>query len=330
MDVGLLELARGGDSAAFAELVSPHRRELQLHCYRLLGSTQDAEDAVQETLVAAWQGLAGFEGRSSVRTWLYRVATNRCLDARRAAGRRAPVMSGGGFERPEPNQLTEVFWLEPYPDALLDDVPLEAPGPEAVVEAREATSLAFVAAVQTLPPRQRAVLILRDVLGYRAVEVATMLDATEESVTSALKRARATMGQRASRGAPPPVPGSAAEQQLVARFVDAFSRRDVSAMVELLTEDVLLSMPPMPFEYVGRDAAARFYEQVVFAPGNPVRFVHTRANGQPAIALYAAEPDGVWHSMGVLVLTCAGDQVCEVTRFEPGVLDAFGLPRTLS
>src|SRR4051812_47562008 len=228
----LVERARDGDADAFAGLVEPHRRELQVHCYRILGSVQDAEDALQETLLSAWQGFGGFEGRASVRTWLYRVATNRCLDALRSQGRKPPevAMTVRGMEPPEPSRHNEVFWLQPYPDALLDDLTDRAPGPEATVESREATSLAFVAALQLLPARQRAVLILRDVLGYRAREVASMLDVTEESVTSALKRARATisdhLGSRRDHTAPPP-PDSPEEARLVQRFVDALGRGDV-------------------------------------------------------------------------------------------------------
>src|SRR5215472_499829 len=192
MSAELTERARRGDAEAFAELVAPHRRELQLHCYRILGSVQDAEDALQESLLAAWQAFHGFEGQSSLRTWLYRIATNKSLDALRAAVRRPTVTAKpAGIEPPEPTRLGEVAWLQPYPDVLLDDVPDAAPGPDAVVEWREATSLAFVTALQLLPPKQRAVLILRDVLGFRASEVAVMLNATQESVTSALKRARA-------------------------------------------------------------------------------------------------------------------------------------------
>ena len=195
--VELIERARVGDGDAFDELTAPYRRELQVHCYRMLGSFQDAEDVLQETLLAAWQGLGGFEGRASLRTWLYRIATNRCLNARRSAGRRpAKEWDIPGVEPPEPTRLGEVVWLEPYPDALLDgafDVP---PGPEARYEQTESISLAFVTALQILPPRQVAVLVLRDVLGFRASEVADMLDATVESVNSALKRARASLQLR--------------------------------------------------------------------------------------------------------------------------------------
>src|SRR6266508_1020055 len=200
----LLQRAREGDRDAFAALVEPYRRELQVHCYRMLGSLQDAEDALQEVLLAAWVGLEGFEGRLSVCTWLYRIATNRCLNvlwssARRLVGAAAPL----AVAPPEPSRLGEVPWLQPYPDLLLDGLPDRAPGPEARYESREAISLAFVTAVQLLPPNQRAVLLLRDVLGYRAREVAELLGLTEDAVTSALKRARAAMAAGHSPDLPP-------------------------------------------------------------------------------------------------------------------------------
>ena len=200
MSTDLIDRARVGDEQAFGELVRPFRRELQVHCYRILGSAFDAEDALQETLIAAWQGLAGFEGRSSLRVWLFRIATRRCLNALRSASRR-PAMDWPppGVEPPEPTRLGEVAWLEPYPDVLLEGLPDAAPGPEARYEAREAISVAFVTALQLLPPRQRAALILRDVLGFRASEAAGMMDCTEESVTSALKRARTALQYRRER-----------------------------------------------------------------------------------------------------------------------------------
>src|SRR5215470_14554989 len=208
----LVGRARAGDGQAFGELVGPYRRELQVHCYRILGSTQDAEDALQETMLAAWQGLAGFAGRASVRSWLYQIATRRCLNALRSASRRPPMdWPPPGVELPEPTRLGEVMWLEPYPDVLLEGLADAAPGPEARYETSEAISVAFVTALQLLPPRQRAVLILRDVLGFRASEAAGMLDCTEESVTSALKRARAALQYRRAQSPDrePPPPGSA-------------------------------------------------------------------------------------------------------------------------
>jgi RNA polymerase sigma-70 factor (TIGR02960 family) len=224
--VDLLARAQAGDGDAFGQLVGPYLRELQVYCYRVLGSLQDAEDALQDTLLSAWQGLAGFQGRASVRTWLYRVATSRCLDALRSARRRPPTSAPpAGLDPPEPTRVGELLWLEPYPDVLLEGLADRAPGPEARYQAREAISLAFITALQLLPPRQRAALILRDVLGFPAREAARILDTSQESVTSALKRARAALerhqrsaGQRAS--APPP--NSAAERQLVDRLTRAF------------------------------------------------------------------------------------------------------------
>jgi RNA polymerase sigma-70 factor, ECF subfamily len=330
-DEALITRARAGDGDAFTELVDPYRGELQLHCYRILGSLQDAEDAVQETLLAAWLGFAGFEGRASVRTWLYRVATSRCLNLLRSASRR-PVTATLPVEPPEPTRLSEVTWLQPYPDLLLGVADAEH-GPEAQYESREAISLAFVTALQLLPPNQRAALILRDVLGFHASEVAGMVDATEESVTSALKRARATLRDQlgpAGQRQPAPEPDSQAEQRLVQRFADVFVNHDVDGVVALLTEDAWVKMPPMPFEYQGREAAYRFFSAIPVHPGD-CRFINTRANGQPAFAMYRRDPvTEIWHANGLLVLTLRGDLISEINRFEAGVLAAFGMPRTLA
>src|SRR4051794_9372510 len=223
MTAELLELARAGDREAFAALVEPHRAELQAHCYRMLGSLQDAEDAVQETLLAAWLGLAGFEGRASVRTWLYRVATNRCLNQLRSASRRPVPATPLPVAPPEPSRMNEAFWLQPYPDVLLDRLTDQAPGPEARYESREAISLAFVTALQVLPPNQRAVLLLRDALGYRAAEAADLLGLSEDAVNGALKRARAPLDANRPGGPAAPAPDSPEERALTERFVAAFS-----------------------------------------------------------------------------------------------------------
>jgi RNA polymerase sigma-70 factor (TIGR02960 family) len=330
MTAELISRARAGDGDAFRELTEPHRRELQVHCYRMLGSVADAEDALQDTLLAAWQGLGGFEGRASLRTWLYRIATNRCLNARRAAGRRpAREWDVPAVEPPEATRLAEVAWIEPYPDALLDGA-AGPPGPEARYEQAESISLAFVTALQVLPPRQLAVLILRDVLGFRAREVAGMLDTTVESVTSALKRARASLQHRqtADGREPPPAAGSPAEDAIVARFALAWESADIDALVALLTDDVFISMPPMPFEYQGRDVVARFCASL-FGSGRRFDLVPTRANGQPAFGAYLRPPAGIRHGTGVYVLTLAGARICAMTRFEASVLPWFGLPRSL-
>jgi RNA polymerase sigma-70 factor (ECF subfamily) len=331
MTSDLLIRARAGDGEAFRTLTEPHRRELQVHCYRMLGSYQDAEDALQDTMLSAWQGLRTFEGRSSIRTWLYRIATNRCLNALRSTHRlAAKEWDINEMEVPEPTRLGEILWLEPYPDILREGA-VDFAGPEAHYEQNEAISLAFVTALQLLPPRQRAVLILREVLGYHAAEVAEMLDSTTASVTSALKRARTTLQQRLpvrDDGLPPP-PDSAAERTLVAKFVRAFEAGDVDAVVELLTADVNLSMPPMPLEYEGRDVVARFYT-VMFGSGRRYRLVPTRSNGQPAFATYLrTSTGGICHGAGLLVVTIAGDRICAMTRFESSALTWFGLPRSL-
>jgi RNA polymerase sigma-70 factor (TIGR02960 family) len=325
--------ARTGDEEAFRQLVEPYRRELSLHCYRILGSVHDAEDALQETMLAAWQGLRGFEGRSSVRTWLYRIATSRSLNAVRSRGRRPPADSPmPEVDLPQPTRLTEALWLEPCPDDLLEGLADAAPGPDARYEAKEAVSLAFVTALQLLPARQRAVLILRDVMGFRAGEVAQILDSTEESVTSALKRARATLQRRLPRpegGQPAPAPHSAAERDLVERFTRAFEAGDVDRIVALLTADVRLAMPPMPFEWLGLELAGRFFSAIWISAGVRRRLVATRANGQPAFAVYAGDAhSGGYQALGLLVLTLAGGGVRAITRFDAAMLPRFGLPRT--
>jgi RNA polymerase sigma-70 factor (TIGR02960 family) len=328
----LLSRAGAGDGDAFRELTAPHLRELQVHCYRMLGSFQDAEDALQDTLLAAWRGLAGFEGRASLRTWLYRIATNRCLNARRSAGRRpAKGWNIPGVEPPEPTRLGEVVWLEPFPDALLDgaiDVPL---GPEARYEQTESISLAFVTALQVLPPRQLAVLILRDVLGFRAKEAADMLDSTVESINGALKRARVNLQRRWPMTAdrePPPPSNSPSEDKILAKFVSAYESADLDALVALLTDDVFISMPPMPFEYEGRDVVAGFCASI-FGAGRRFDLLPTRANRQPAFGAYLRADTGVSHQIGLFVLTLTGDRICAMTRFENTVLPWFGLPRSL-
>ena len=327
----LIDRARSGDEVAFSQLVGPYRIELQVHCYRILGSLHDAEDALQETLLAAWQGLHGFEQRASIRTWLYKVATSRCLLALRAARRRPQTAwPPPGLALPDASGHNDVTWLEPYPDELLAGLADTVPGPEARMEAAEAISLAFVIALQLLPPRQRAVLVLRDVLGFHASEVAEMLDSTLESVTSALKRARATVQQQSPATEPPPLPGSPAEQELVARLTAAYETGSVGDLVALLTEDVLLVMPPIPLVYEGRALVAQFLEAFVFAPGNNFRLVPVRANGQPAFGMYLHSPaDDVSYANGVMVFSLAGREISAMTRFEASVLPLFRLPARL-
>ena len=333
MTADLIGRVKAGDEDAFRQLVGPYQGELQVHCYRILGSAQDAQDALQETLLAAWRGLAQFEGRSSIRTWLYRVATNCCLKALRSASRRPPVdWPPPGQGTPEPNGAGEVLWLQPYPDMLLEGLADAAPGPEARYEAAEAISLAFVAALQALPPRQRAALILHDVLGFPASQVADILDSSEDAAASALKRARATMRDRfpSATAARPPRPDSPEERDLVERFTRAYQAGDVAAVVALLTEDVTVTMPPHPVEYHGRELVARFLAATGLRPGRRARLIPTRANGQPAFGLYVQDPQaGIFRAAGMLVLTLSGGQVCGMTGFDNSSLPQFGLPRTL-
>ena len=336
MTTTALARARAGDGEAFRELTDPHRRELQLHCYRILGSVHDAEDTLQETLLAAWRGLGQFEERASMRSWLYKIATNRCLNALRDAGRRpaAAASSPWSVPPPEPTRRAEPLWLEPYPDALLDDLPDAAPGPEARYETREAVALAFVAGLQRLPPRQRAVLVLRDVLGYPAAQAAGMLAVSEVSVNSALQRARATLAAQlpgpGRDGAP--APRSARERELTSRFADAFEAADAGRLVALLTEDAWLTMPPEPLEYQGHAAIAGFFQTRMARWGTRVpRLLPTRANNQPAFGYYPPGPGApVAHVQSLIVLTLAGGRICAITRFgDSSSLAGFGLPRTL-
>ena len=343
----LITRAQAGDHDAFRDLVQGHSHELQVHCYRILGSLQDAEDALQETLVSAWRNLGEFGQRSSLRTWLYQIATNRCLSMLRA-GRRRPRIAPALPEAtlPEPAGAGDAPpWLEPYPDVLLDHLVDQRPGPEARYETTEAISLAFITALQLLPPRQRAALVLRDVLGYHAAEVAQILDTTQESVQSALKRARATVDNHlagssstgsSSTGSsgtgsrrPARQPDTAAEHRLAARLTDALERADLDALIELLATDVRLSMPPVMLEYHGIESAQRVFAAVIFRPGHTYRVVPTRANGQPAFGLYMADPHAsVYRAYGLQVITTAGDHITVITCFNTNVMSRFGLPRT--
>jgi len=328
----VLDRARAGDDRAFGELTDPFMGELRLHCYRILGSVQDAEDVLQETLLAAWRGLSGFEERSSLRTWLYRIATNRCLNALRAGSRR-PAFAEPSWAA-EPTRRGEPLWLSPYPDTFLEDVPDLGVGPEARYEAQETIALAFVTAVQKLAPRQRAALLLRDVLGFRSAEVAEMLDVSEASVNSALQRARATMdrslpGRDRERA---PLPRSWKEREVAARFAEAFADGDVDGVVALLTDDAWFTMPPATLEYQGPAAIAAFLRSIAAWRGpRRYRLIPTRANGQPAYGFYVEEPSGsVFGGHGMIVLTLEGDRISAITRFvDNDTMRAFGLPETL-
>ena len=323
----VLERAQAGDGDAFQELVEPHRRELVVHCYRILGSLEDAEDVTQEALLAAWRGLANFDGRS-LRAWFYRIATNRCLNHLRDGSRRPEshllsmptTVSEGLVSSDEP------WWLEPFPDVLLDEV---VPGPEAIYDARESIGLSFVAALQGLPAQQRAVLVLRDVLGFSAAESAAVLGVTATSVNSALIRARAGFRPGRSRDEVR-LPTSAREVEVMERFVNAFQSGDVQQVVALLTEDAKLLMPPEPLECRGAYAIADFMQKMSFwGPG--LALVPTRVNSQAAFGYYRNDPKTpILRPGGLVVIDVAGDRVCTITRFgDRGFLARLGLPRTL-
>ena len=331
MSERLLSRAREGDGLAFRQLTDPFRREIQLHCYRILGSLQDAEDILQETLLAAWRGLDAFEGRASLRTWLYRIATNRCLNLLRSNARRPAKEVPPMPEPPPPTRRAEPLWLQPYPDILLEGLPDTAPGPAARYETKEATALAFVAGLQRLPPLQRTALVLRDVLGFSAGESATILETTEASVKGALQRARATLAERPIDPSRAPLPDSPQERELVGRFVEAFERGDTKAVVALLTDDAWLTMPPYPFEYQGNEAITLFLEHRAGVRDPRRRVVPTRANGQPAFGFYVDDRYArIARPWGLVVLTLDGEQISAITFFsDTSVFAHFGLPRTL-
>ncbi len=326
----VLEQARAGDERAFQELTEPYRRELLVHCYRMLGSLTEAEDTLQETLLAAWRGLPDFEQRSSVRTWLYRIATNRCLNVLRAARRRPPEPVPP-FRPPEPTRRDSITWLQPVPDDVLAGVADPAPGPEAKHEARATVELGFVAALQRLPPLHTATVVLRDVLGFPTAEVAELLDSTPTVVKGTLQRARATLHRE--RGSLERTrPGSSIEQSLAQRFAEAYLAGDVDGVVALLTDDAWLTMPPAPHEYHGRSAIAEFLRASFGYRGD--RRTHlwaTSANTQPAFATYLDDPDGSSASpAGLIVLTCSGERISALTRFHLyDLYPRFGMPDRL-
>jgi RNA polymerase sigma-70 factor (TIGR02960 family) len=326
----MLARARAGDEDAFRELTDPYRRELQLHVYRIVGSAHDAEDLLQDTLLAAWRGIEQFQERASVRSWLYRIATNRSLDALRASRRRLEDQMA---QMPEPTRLNEPVWLEPYPDRLLEGIPDDAPGPEARYETKETIELAFIVGLQHLPPQQRAVLMLRDVLGYRAAEVAEMLETSEASVNSLLRRARTAFESRlpATGRERAPLPNSKLERDIVDRFAVSVESGDIDAMVTLLTDDAWLTMPPLPHAYQGHEAIGAFLRGREERRGAHLRVVQTRANTQPAFGCYLPLPGtGVARAFALFVLTIEGDRISAITWFaDSSILPQFGLPRTL-
>jgi RNA polymerase sigma-70 factor (ECF subfamily) len=306
-EITLLAAARSGDDEAFQQLVAPHRRALHVHCYRMLGSFHDAEEATQEALLRAWKGLHTFEGRAPLAHWLFRIATTTCLKLRESRSRL-------------PATVADLSYLEPYPDALLDGL---TPGtdPAAEVERRESVSLAFVAALQLLPPTQSAVLILRDVLGWPGQEVADLLDTTLAAVNSALQRARTTVRD----GGPAPVrPLGTVEREIVDGFVRAWHRRDIAGLAALLREDVIMRMPPEPMEVFGRIAVLDFFTTVP-AGGRfeTIRLFAARANGQPAVAAYEPDAAGRLIPFGLMVFTVDGPVIATITGFTgPALIDA--------
>jgi RNA polymerase sigma-70 factor, ECF subfamily len=330
-----LAMARGGDDAAFTRLVGPLRRELHAHCYRMLGSSHDADDALQDALLRAWRGLARFEGRSSFRTWLYTVATRVCLDLAESRAKRAlPVDLGPASDRAmlEGNApLTDVAWLGPYPDAGLGE---RRPGPGALYEQREAVELAFVAALQHLPGNQRAALLLFDVLGYSAAEIAAMLNTSATSVNSALARARRIVAEKVpapSQQQTLRMVGDARLRELVTGFAIALERGDAAALVALLTEDVTWSMPPLPHWYHGRDAVMDFAVQVPITRCPSWRHLPVSANGQPAVAFYLGTETSAPHlAWSITVLALRGAHIADITSFlGAGHFASFTLPASL-
>jgi len=313
----LLRAARGGDSRAFQALVAPHLRALHLHSYRMLGSYTEAEDAVQDTMLRAWQGLSGFEGRAPLRHWLYRISTTTCLKMIRD-------------RRREPATTADVAWLQPYPDALLSQLAGTGADPAGIAEGRESVALAFIAALQLLPASQRAVLILRDVLAWPARDVADLLDTSVAAVNSALQRARSTLAA-ANPAAAASRPLSRGEQLVLNAFMRAWQACDIPALAALLRDDATLTMPPQAIQITGRQAVADFFATVPAAGRlDLIRLIATRANGQPSLAAYL--PDGSTgdcRGYGIMVLTVAHGQIGTITGFpDPGLFPIFGLPLT--
>jgi RNA polymerase sigma-70 factor, ECF subfamily len=332
----LLERARAGDEHAFGQLVEPYHAGLRAHGYRMLGSVEDAEDALQEALLRAWRGLPRFEGRSSLRSWLYKIVTNASLDmAARRPKRVLPLDYGPPSDRHAGlgAPLAESVWVEPYPNEALGlEDGYAAPAPR--YELRESVELAFVAALQQLPARQRATLILREVLGFSAQEVAQALETSVASVKSALQRARRTVGERLpdqSQQAALRALGDAATRELVQRYIDAWERDDVDAVVAMLTEDATIAMPPTPTWYRGREAIAAFYVAEPLSGAVRWRHVPTRANGQLAVGCYTWDPQTLSYTARVLdVLTLRGARIAAVTSFlEPERFASFNLPHQL-
>jgi RNA polymerase sigma-70 factor (ECF subfamily) len=316
------------DSEDFAEQAEPFRRELLAHCYRMLGSVHDAEDLVQETYFLAWRGRTSFEGRSSLRTWLYRIATNACLKALEHRSRR-PLPSGLGAPGDDPHQplgasRPEVPWLQPLPDALVSGDPAD---PAAIAVVRAGTRLALIAALQYLPARQRAILILRDVLGWRAAEVAAVLATTTAAVNSGLQRARAQLTAVSPAADDVAEPSETVQRVLLDRYATAFASRDIAGLTALLTEDAVWEMPPIPVWFAGRDSVGALLELKCPAAGGS-RLVPAAANGQRAFAMYARRDDARFHAHSLQVFTFHGSLISRITAFHGvEVFTTFRLPR---
>jgi RNA polymerase sigma-70 factor (ECF subfamily) len=324
------EVAMPGNTD-FIALADPYRAELLAYCYRMLGSVDEAEDQVQETLLRAWRAYGDFEGRSSLRTWLYRIATNSCLRALETS-RRRPLPSGLGMPADDPDHVrhgaqADIPWLQPYPDALLASKPAD---PESIVTARASMRLALIAALQYLPPRQRAVLILRDVLGWHAVEVADLLGVSTAAANSVLQRARGHLAEVSPAEDDLREPADPADRVLLDRYAAAFESADVAALTELLREDATFEMPPIPYWFAGRDRIGRFLASVVLTAPGQFALVPTAANGQAAFAAYLRAADGSMRAHAIQVLTISAGCIAGIVSFNDGELPGrFGLPVTL-
>lgn len=344
MSIAMTEAAsshRAREGLSFEGQAEPFRRELKLHCYRMLGSLHEADDLVQETYLRAWRSFDSFEPGTSLRAWLYKIATNACLNAlesRKRAQRFLPDQVGPAADAahmPEGAPPSEIAWLEPYPDSQLDGVVDDAPNPEARYAAREAVQLAFVAAIQQLPPRQRAALLLCDVLGWAATEAATLLGGSTASINSAVQRARETLAKRYPEGRPQlSLRPSPAQQKLLDRYLAAWEGHDVAGFVALLKEDATFTMPPWLLWYAGRGAIGAFFAMAWNHCGG-LRLVPTAANGQPAFAVYEfSAADGRWAAHSIHTLALENDAVATLTIFTPptgpGLFEAFGLPAVLA
>ena len=336
-EVALVAAAQGGDRDAFQHLIEPHHLQLRAHCYRMLGSFHDAEDMVQETFLRAWRGLFGFDGRAPIHHWLYRIATNACLSALagRARSRRVlPEMQNPPAEHmPEREPSYEVLWLEPYPDLALEGIPDRAPGPDARYELQESVHLAFIAAIQLLPPRQRAVLLLCDVLGWSAAESAQLLDSSVPAVNSALQRARATLEEQLPAGPPRVITvPSDEERALLDRYVRAWENTDIDGFTALLKDDAVISMPPWGQWYRGRPAIARFFAHAVRPGGHaPFRLLPVAANRQPAFAFYSRWQTSNWRFHSIQLVEVHDNTIGRMTSFVmPTLASVFSLPKFMN